>query len=461
MNLSSSKMNTSSSPTRTGSNPGPSGEEKKLFARYVSQQILGRMGTAAYVLVDTIFLSWAAGANGIAAVNLILPVYSLMDAIGIMMGLGAATRFTIEKARGSGKEKTLFSGTLFFALSIGLVFTLLGLLCPQAILTFLGADEVILEVGLPYLRICLSCGPFFLLSCCIPTFVRNDGSPEIVMAATILSSLFNIAGDYIFMFPMHMGIAGAALATGLSPLLSILICGLHWKKKDNHLHLRPFRPSLHQLFRSMKLGFATAFTELSAGVTLMVFNYLFLRYSGNLGLAAYSIVANYALIATSIFNGLAEGVQPLISRYYGEKKGASEKIIFRLGLGTSLGISVLMLALAVFFRYPLASVFNPEGIEELTQLSIHGMILYFIGYLPASINLLGVSYLSARELAREASLISLIRGCVASIACALLMSWLWQLDGIWWSFAAAECITLLIFLMILMKGPFRTMSRGN
>ena len=142
---------------------------------------------------------------------------------------------------------------------------------------------------------------------------RNDGDPSLAMVATLSSSLFNVVFDYIFMFPMGLGLAGAALATAVSPIISISICSRHFFKKENSVQFVRQRPSARLLGQSCQLGISGFVGEMSSGVTTTVFNFLLLGLAGNVAVAAYGVVANFALVTTAIFNGVAQGAQPLVS----------------------------------------------------------------------------------------------------------------------------------------------------
>lgn len=189
------------------------------------------MGISFYILADTFFISQAEGADGITALNLVLPVYSLIFAIGSMIGVGSAIRFKILCARKDVSAKYFFTNAVLFSCLISVIFMIGGIFFPDKIMMLLGADKRICGVGVSYTRTFLIFTPFFMLDQVVIPFVRNDGAPSIAMAATIGSSLFNIVGDYLLMFPFKLGMTGAALATGISPLIGICICGTHFLSK--------------------------------------------------------------------------------------------------------------------------------------------------------------------------------------------------------------------------------------
>lgn len=227
-----------------------------------------------------------------------------------MMGVGSAIRFNILRARNDKRADLYFSNAVMCAAVFGAVFMLAGAIVPGQLITVLGGDAKIVKIGTPYTRIFLLFAPFFMWNHICNAFVRNDGNPARAMQATILSSLFNIVMDYVLMFPLGMGMSGAALATAFSPVVGILICCTHFFSKKSTVRFIWQRPSFKRLVEVCRLGTAAFIGEVSSGVTTVVFNYLILGLTGNNGVAAYGIVANTAIVATSIFNGVAQGPSP-------------------------------------------------------------------------------------------------------------------------------------------------------
>ena len=427
---------------------------ESLFIRYVSQNILGMLGISAYVLADTFFIAKAAGANGITALNLVLPVYSLIFAIGNMIGTGSATRFTILRAQKEASADSYFSHAVICSSLAGLIFTFMGILIPGQIMRLLGANAEILAVGIPYTRIFLLFGPFFMLNYVYNAFVRNDGNPSLAMIATLSSSLFNIVMDYLLMFPLGMGMAGAALATAISPVVGICICSIHFISGKASIHFRPVRLSFHKLIRSCQLGVSAFVGEIASGITTIVFNFLILDLSGNTGVAAYGIVANTALVATAIFNGVSQGGQPLFSNYYGKGEKKAVRKTLMLSLITAFSLAAVLITAVYLMTDPIIYVFNSENNPQMASYAFSGLRLYFLGFLFASLNIVGTGYLSATEKARSAFITSTMRGFAAIIFCAFTMARIWGMYGVWLAFPAAEAITFIVML-----GMFTASSR--
>lgn len=243
----------------------------------------------------------------------------------------------------------------------------------------MGGDAEIVALGVGYARIFLLFTPFFMCNYIVSAFVRNDGDPSLAMVATLCGSLFNVVFDYIFMFPMGLGLPGAALATAVSPVLSIAICSRHFFKRAAPSALCGSCPR-QLLAQSCQLGVSGFVGEMSSGVTTTVFNLLLLRLAGNVAVAAYGVVANYALVATAIFNGVAQGAQPLVSRCYGKNDAAGARKLLLLGSGTALALAAALYAVLFGFTGPIVAVFNSENSALMAQYAFSGMRIYFLGY---------------------------------------------------------------------------------
>ena len=289
------------------------------FAKYSSLSVLGMLAMSCYILADTFFVSQSLGTNGLAALNLAIPAYNFVHGVGLMLGMGGATRFSICKSRGEENEANImFTNTVYLCLGFSVIFFLIGLFFADELILLLGADETIFDMAYTYLQTMILFSPAFIFNDLFLCFIRNDGNPQLSSAATVTSSLSNIVLDYIFIFPMGMGIFGAVLATGLSPVIGILIMSPHWLKKSKGFRLTRTGLRASVVRSNISLGFPSLLAQVSSGITMVVFNAIILGLSGNTGVAAYGVIANISLVVIAIYNGVAQGVQPLISRAYGQ-----------------------------------------------------------------------------------------------------------------------------------------------
>lgn len=198
------------------------------FSCYTFLSVLGTLGVSCYILADTFFVSKGLGTSGLAALNLAIPVYNFIHGTGLMLGMGGATRFSVCKSQNRKEDvNRIYTNTIYLAVLFSAVFTLPGILCSDRLALLLGADLSVLEMTNTYLRWLLLFSPAFILNDVLLCFVRNDESPQLAMIAMLIGSFSNIILDYIFIFPMKMGILGAIFATGLSPIISIVMMSPH------------------------------------------------------------------------------------------------------------------------------------------------------------------------------------------------------------------------------------------
>ena len=423
----------------------------KQFFKYVSQNIFGLLGTSCYILADTYFIAQAAGTDGVTLLNLCLPIYNLIFAFGSMIGLGAATRYAILRAQGDAQAQRYFSNAIFSVCILAVPFMLVGIFRPDGLLRLMGGDADIVALGMNYARIFLMFTPFFMCNYVVASFVRNDGDPSLAMVATLSGSLFNVVFDYIFIFPLGLGLPGAALATAISPILSIAVCSAHFIKKSNTITFVRKAPSVRLLAQSCQLGISGFVGELSSGVTTTVFNFLLLRLAGNVAVAAYGVVANFALVATAIFNGVAQGAQPLVSQCYGKNEMAGARKLLLLGCGTALGLAALLYGVVFGYTDALTALFNSENSALMAEFAHSGMRIYFVGYFFAGCNIVAAGYLGAVNRPAEASITSLCRGMAAIVVCSLVLSALFGMNGVWAAFPVSEAITLALTVFLLKR----------
>ena len=349
---------------------------KRSFFQYVSLNVLGALGLSGYILADTLFVAHRLGTDGLAALNLAISVFGLINGLGLMLGIGGATRYAICRTQGDGvRADRAFSRALACGGTLGGLLALAGLLWAVPLARLLGAEGAILPMCSVYLRTVLLFAPCFLLNHILTAFVRNDGNPKLAMAAMLLGSLSNIVLDYVFLYPMDMGIFGAALATGIAPVVGLCVSSLHILTRRSRFRLRPFRPALRPLADLAGLGSAAFLNECSSGLVLVVFNLLTLRLAGTLGVAAYGIVANLALMALALFTGVNQGVQPLVSLAHGRGDAAGVRTLCRMALGLALCAGAV-----VSFGRPSPGPFREDGLYRFSRNPMYvSYFVYFAG----------------------------------------------------------------------------------
>ncbi len=411
------------------------------FVTYSALNVLGMMGLSCYILADTFFVALGLGADGLAALNLAIPIYSFIHGAGLMFGMGGAIQYSILKSRGDAKgANRVYTRTLLLALGLAGLFFVLGILWSGALATMLGADENVFAMTRTYIQVLLLFAPMFMVNNVLLCFVRNDGAPQLAMMAMVGGSLSNILLDYIFIFPLGMGIFGAVLATGLAPIISMAILAPFFARGRNRFHLARGPLPARRAGAIVSGGVPSLIAEVSSGIVMIVFNGIILRLEGNTGVAAYGVIANLSLVVLSIFTGIAQGIQPLVSRNHGMGNGPAVQAILRYALITTISTAIGIYGIVFFGAAPIAGIFNSERNALLHGIAVEGLRIYFIAGAFAGWNIILSAYFASMELPRPAHIIAVLRGFLLVIPMAFLLSILGGMRGVWCAFPATEAI---------------------
>lgn len=414
----------------------------RTYSKYVSLNVAGMIGTSVYILADTLFVANGIGETGIAALNLALPIFSLIQGFSFMLGIGGATWYSILRAQNKHEEATKsYTQTLIFAGIISFLLVLVGLVGSGAITQLVGADQETFSMTNTYIKVIMLFSPFFIFNNMFVAFIRNDRNPKLAMTAMLLGSVINIIFDYIFIFPLEMGMFGAALATSCAPILGLILMSFHFKREENSLRLTKIKIKLSAFWTIIKLGISSFITEMSSGIVMFIFNILILGIAGNVGVAAYGVISNLAIIAIAIFTGVAQGIQPIISHIFGLRSSTLLKRNLIYALMTSLSISALIYLVIGSGSEQLVSFFNRDNNPVLAEIANEGMLIYFIGMFFAGFNIIAIACLSAMDQAGLAFRFSIFRSIVLIIPISFVLANYFQLTGVWASFVITEAIT--------------------
>ncbi len=422
------------------------------FFKYALFGVLGSLGVSCYILADTFFISKGLGADGLAALNIAIPAYSLIYGTGLMLGIGGATRFSVcQSSKKTDEINKIYTNTIYTAAALSFFFFLSELFLPHRLASFLGANSDILETTATYLRWLLLFSPAFIFNNIFLCFIRNDHSPRLPTVAMITGNLANIILDYIFIFPMNMRMFGAVFATGLSPVISILCMLVHWIKKRNSFHLIKTKLDFKIIGQETVLGLPSLIIQLSSGIVIIIFNILILDLQGNTGVAAYGVIANISLVTTSVYTGISQGTQPLISSFFGEKNAQSVKSVLKYSCLSALLISVFIYLIIYIWADPITGIFNSEQNSMLQSISVRGLKLYFLSLLPSGINIILASYFSSVERSLPSNIITILKGFALILPLVYILSFLFGMTGIWLACPIAEFITAFIGCFIYRK----------
>jgi len=424
----------------------------KDFTKYVSLNVLGMICISCYILADTFFIALALGSNGLAALNVSIVVFSLLFGFGLMVGIGGATLYSLLKSSGRDKDaESVFTHSLIIGLCGTAVFVLAGFMFTEHMAKAFGADDETLPLAAVYMRTILYFSPAFILFSVLGAFIRNDNNPKLAMAGMLVGSASNILLDYIFLFHLSMGMFGASLASGLSFALGVCVLSIHFWGRNNRLRLCKRKISVKRVSKIFILGSSAMINELAFAVTLITFNLVIWGIEGNTGVAAFGIVANIAFVSISMFTGVAQGIQPLISRGHGSGGSALVRLTLKYAM-----VSVFLLAISIYIisylnAAAIAEAFNSEANVRLSKLAVDGLKIYFAGFAFAGLNIVAASFFSAIGNAKSALVLSLLRGCVIIVPMVIVLSTVLKMDGVWLSFVITELIVFALSVIFFVK----------
>lgn len=419
----------------------------KEYILYISLNVLSTIGMSCYIFADTLFISQGVGPRGLAALNIAIPGYSLISATGIMLGLGGSICYSRYKARNSRKKmREIFTFTLVLSFIISLIYMLFGGVFSSFFVKILGANFEIFDIANIYFKIIYIFSPLFIFSTVLNFFVKNDGNPKLSMIAMLVGTLTNVVLDYILIFPFKLGMLGAVLATCIAPLVSIFILLFHFKNETNlKISKRLFGLRMMMIIVS---GFAMFVTEICGGVVVLMFNMIMLNLSGNIGVASFGIIANLAIITTALYNGIVQGVQPLITKYYALNDNENLKKVEKYTNVLIVVISIIIYLIFYIFNNEIIGIFNDYENEKLQSIASLGLKIYFISIFAVGFNLFNQVKLICIKKVKLAQIISILRGVAVLMPTTAILVYLWEVVGVFLSVPITE---ILIFILTFKK----------
>ncbi|MEG2087156.1 MAG: MATE family efflux transporter [Angelakisella sp.] len=426
------------------------GSTLRRFLHYLVPSVTGMLVSSLYVVVDGIFVGRGIGAYGIAAINLVWPFIAVFIAVTLMAAIGGAA--LVSHALGAGQRdraQQWFGQSLWLLLGLGAVFTLAAVVFPQPLCLLMGASQEVLPSCVDYLRWYMAFAVPYGLSMGLAAFVRNDHNPNLAFVAMVAGALVNVSLDYLAIFVLHAGMAGAAVASGVGQLFSAVLLSLHFFRGRGTLRLALPRPVLAQLREIIKTGTPELMVNLCCPVSMLAYNYALMSAIGADGVAAYGIIAYIVTILTSLFTGVSQGIQPVLGYSCGAGDQAGLRRFFRLGLVTNFSLASLMFVALRVWGDEIIGIFTTDpAIASMTGAALG---IYSLSFLFGSVNIVCITYfLSVRQL-RLANLLSFARGVVLILLFITVLPLLFGEMGIWATITAAEAVTFCIAAVSLWR----------
>lgn len=424
---------------------------KKLI-RFTFPTIVMMIFTSLYGVVDGIFVSNVLGSGPFAAVNLIMPVAMIMGSVGFMAGTGGSA--LVSKTLGEGKRKKAnedFSSLIYFLILAGVALTVSGLVFLRKIAWLTGARGEILEDCVVYGRILVLALIPFLLQNAFQSFLVVAERPKMGLMISIAAGMTNMALDFIFIYILRGGIAGAAAATALSQVVGGVIPLVYFIRKNNSpLRLVWTKPDFMAIARSCGNGSSEMLTNLSISLVNILYNKQLMKLAGADGVVAYGIIMYVSFIFSGTYIGYSTGCGPVISYHYGAGSWQELKSLYKKSLILLLAAALIMTGIAEALSGLMAGVFVSYD-KQLLAMTTNAIRLYSLSYLLSGFNIFGSAFFTALNNGMVSAAISFFRTLFFQVVMILALPLVMGLNGIWLSMTAAEIPALAVTVVCLYK----------
>ena len=422
----------------------------KSLCRYIFPAMGGLFATYLYNVVDGIFVGQGVGSAALGAVNIGVPFITFAVAIAAMFPMGGGTVVAIRMGR-EDKEGAnhAFMTAFLLTLLASLLLTLIGMAFSRQIVDLSGGrtlSHTMRDMAADYLFYYCAFSVPMLMSTCLSVFVRNDGSPALSFVGMCVGAGANIFLDWLFIFPMKMGVVGAAIASGLGQVFSVAVLLSHFVRKRGSLRFRRFPVSGALIGKICKRGVPEAASQLTTPVTALCYNLMLARLVGDIGVSTFSVLSFIYSLVNAILSGTAQGLQPLWGLCYGERDADGMNLYFRWGIRINAILSVVIYGLLFLLAEPAIRIFNRD--PELVQNASAALSLFGLSFIPMALNLIYTAFLYSTKRTLQADAISLSRGVVLKAAAIFCMPVLFGIDVIWLAPFAAELLTLVLALVL-------------
>ena len=422
---------------------------KKLL-RFVFPSIIMMVFTSIYGVVDGFFVSNFAGKTSFAAINLIMPFVMVLGGIGFMIGTGGTA--LVSKILGEGDRKRAdqtFSMMILLTLILGVILSVVGVIFLPAVANFLGATEEMMHDCVLYGRIVVGFTVTFMLQNVFQSFLIAAEKPKVGLVVTVVAGVTNMILDALFIGVFQWGVAGAAIATGISQLVGGIIPLIYFLRPNSSLlHITGTSLHIRPILNACANGSSELMSNISSSVVSMIYNFQLMKYAGENGVSAYGVLMYVQFIFIAIYVGYAIGCAPIIGYHYGAENHAELKNMLQKSILLMGGAGVILTALATVFAAPLAKLFVGYD-EELFELTRHAFRIFSFAFLLAGFNIFASSFFTALNNGGVSAAISFLRTLVFQTSSVLILPLFLDIDGIWLAVTVAEVFAFIISVIFL------------
>ena len=399
-----------------------------------------------YTIVDGVFVSRYVSTNALSSINIVYPIINIVLGLSVMLSTGSSA--IVAKKMGEGRPDSArgtFTMIIMLNIAAGLVIAILGNLFATPLSLLLGSSEVLLKDCVTYLRWQLAFAPALMLQIQFQMYFVTEGRPGIGLFLTLLAGVANAVLDYVLIVPMGLGIAGAAIATVTGYMIPAVIGLIYFSYARNSLWLVRPRMEKGELKDTCINGSSEMVTNLSSGIITFLFNLTMMRFAGEDGVAAITIIQYSEFLLNALFMGFSQGISPVVSFNHGSRNHAQLKQVYRTAMIFTVAASVTVFLFAQFAGDTVVTVFARRG-TMVWQLASHGFSVFAMGFLFSGLNIFSSALFTALGNGKVSAIISFVRTFGLIITSLLILPALLGVDGVWLAIPIAELGSTLLSL---------------
>ena len=429
------------------------GNIKTIYFKYLAAAFGSALISSIYSLVDMAVVGQYQGPAGTAALAVVAPIWNIIYSLGLLAGIGGSVLFSNLRGRADkngADENEYFTASLLLAVLFAVGSWLAVFFLDRPMLLLFGADQALLPLAQAYLQPIKFAVPLFVFNQMLSSFLRNDNHPGLATAAVLCGGVFNIIGDYLFVFTFDMGIYGAGLATALGALINFIVIISHFFSKKNTLRL--VRPkALFAKSREITVtGFSTFFIDIAMGILTMLFNRQIMRYAGTDALAVYGIIVNVSTIVQCCGYSVGQAAQPLLSINFGANNGDRIKQTLKDALQATAFFSIVWTALLLLPPKAFVYIFMAPT-PGVLAIAPRIMRSYGISFLLLRLNVFSTYYFQSLIRPGASMLVSMLRGMIISGGLIYLLPAVAGADALWFTMPITELIVAVLVVWLMRK----------
>lgn len=425
---------------------------KPMYFKYLGAAFGSSLISSIYGVVDMAMVGQYQGPDGTAALAVVSPIWNIIYSLGLLMGIGGSVLFSMIRGESAQNEKrsneyftTAFIGTAILAAVTWLIIIFFD----RELLLLFGAEETLLPLAQRYVLPVKFAVPSFLFTQLMSAFLRNDGNPGLATKAVIFGGVFNVFGDYFFVFVMDWGIMGAGLATVLGSVASLIIMCTHFFRKKNTLHFVKPTHLLTQLKSITVTGFSTFFIDVAMGILTVLFNRQILKYLGTDALSVYGIIINISTFVQCCAYSIGQASQPIISMNYGAGKKERIREVLKYAVGTAVVFGLIWTVACLTVPNLFIRIFMTPT-ERILQIAPAIIRSYGISFLILPFNIFSTYYFQALMKPATSFVVSVARGAVISGILILVLPVIAPAASIWFAMPITELVVS-VYVVIMMR----------